>query len=153
LHARGRRHLRGGDARGARLLPRRSVGGALVRDRAARREPRAVPRAGAAGAPAQPGGRPPRPAAPEERGGRVTRVSFLVPAHNEERTIAEVLERIEALDLEKEVIVVDDGSTDDTAAIVERHAAENGGVILLRQPNRGKGASVRAAIACMSGEI
>ncbi len=45
-------------------------------------------------------------------------VSFLIPAYNEAATILEVLERIDALGLDHEVIVVDDGSTDETAAIV-----------------------------------
>ena len=69
------------------------------------------------------------------------RVSFIVPAYNEAATIAEVLERVEALDLDKQVIVVDDGSTDDTAAI-----AEAKGATVIRQANRGKGAAIRAAI-------
>ena len=47
------------------------------------------------------------------------RVSFLIPAYNEAGTIGEVLERIEALELDKQVVVVDDGSTDETAAVVE----------------------------------
>jgi glycosyltransferase involved in cell wall biosynthesis len=81
------------------------------------------------------------------------RVSFLVPAYNEVNTIAEVLARIDALDLETEVIVVDDGSTDGTAAAVERWGAEHNRVLLLRQPNQGKGAAVRAAIPHITGEI
>ena len=66
-------------------------------------------------------------------------VSFLIPAYNEAATILEVLERIEALGLDVEIIVVDDGSTDDTAALVAAYAAEHPGVLLLRQPNTGKG--------------
>ena len=50
------------------------------------------------------------------------RVSFLIPAYNEAATIGEVLERIAALGLDAQVIVVDDGSTDGTAAIAERPA-------------------------------
>ncbi len=42
------------------------------------------------------------------------RISFLIPAYNERATILEVLERIEALGLDRQVIVVDDGSTDGT---------------------------------------
>jgi glycosyltransferase involved in cell wall biosynthesis len=81
------------------------------------------------------------------------RVSFLIPAHDEARTIGEVLSRIEALDLETEVIVVDDGSTDETAGIVDRWASERDHIVLLRQNNRGKGAAIRAAIPHASGEI
>ena len=76
------------------------------------------------------------------------KVSFLIPAYNEAGTIGEVLERIGALGLDAQVIVVDDGSTDETAAI-----AEGAGATVVRQPNRGKGAAIRAAIAEADGEI
>jgi glycosyltransferase involved in cell wall biosynthesis len=76
------------------------------------------------------------------------KVSFLIPAYNEAGTIGEVLERIAALGLDAQVIVVDDGSTDDTAAI-----AEAAGATVIRQPNRGKGAAIRAAISEADGEI
>jgi glycosyltransferase involved in cell wall biosynthesis len=76
------------------------------------------------------------------------KVSFLIPAFNEEATIGEVLDRIERLDLEKQVIVVDDGSGDATAAI-----AEAKGALVVRQPNRGKGAAIRAAVPLAEGEI
>jgi glycosyltransferase involved in cell wall biosynthesis len=76
------------------------------------------------------------------------KVSFLIPAYNEAATIGEVLERIAALGLDAQVIVVDDGSSDDTAAI-----AEASGATVVRQPNRGKGAAIRAAIPLIEGEI
>ena len=76
------------------------------------------------------------------------RVSFLVPAFNEESTIGEVLERIAALGLDAQVVVVDDGSTDRTAAIAEAH-----GATVIRQANAGKGAAIRAAIGVIDGEI
>jgi glycosyltransferase involved in cell wall biosynthesis len=82
------------------------------------------------------------------------RVSFLIPAFNETATIRAVLEGVSALDLESELVVVDDGSTDDTAAVVEAFGEEHPGrVVLIRQPNRGKGAAVRAAIGSMTGDI
>jgi len=81
------------------------------------------------------------------------RVSFLIPAYNEAATIGEVLDRVEALELEKQVIVVDDGSTDDTPAILERWQAGGDDRLVLRQRNRGKGAAIRAAIPHVDGEI
>jgi glycosyltransferase involved in cell wall biosynthesis len=80
-------------------------------------------------------------------------VSFLIPAYNEAGTILEVLERIDALGLDHEVIVVDDGSTDETAAIVEAFAAAHPEVRLVRQPNRGKGSAVRVAATRVTKEI
>ena len=76
------------------------------------------------------------------------RVSFLIPAFNEEATIGEVLERIAALGLDAQVVVVDDGSTDRTAAIAEAH-----GATVIRQANAGKGAAIRTAIGVIDGEI
>ncbi len=76
------------------------------------------------------------------------KVSFLIPAYNEQATIGEVLTRIEALGLDAQVIVVDDGSTDATAAI-----AEASGATVIRQRNQGKGAAIRTAIAAADGEI
>ena len=76
------------------------------------------------------------------------KVSFLIPAYNEAATIGEVLRRIALLDLDAQVIVVDDGSSDETAAI-----AEAAGATVVRQANRGKGAAIRAAIPLIEGEI
>jgi glycosyltransferase involved in cell wall biosynthesis len=80
-------------------------------------------------------------------------VSFLIPAYNEAATIREVLERIDALGLDAQIIVVDDGSTDATASLVQEWAADHPAVELLRQPNSGKGAAVRAAIGHITKDI
>ena len=77
------------------------------------------------------------------------KVTFIIPAFNEARTIDEVLRRVEALDLECEVIVVDDGSTDGTGDLAAAHE----GVIVIRQANRGKGAAIRTAIPRVGGDI
>jgi len=75
------------------------------------------------------------------------RVSFLVPAYNEAATIVELLEHVTALDLEKQIVVVDDGSTDGTSALL---AAADDMERRLRtitlSSNRGKGAAVRAGM-------
>jgi glycosyltransferase involved in cell wall biosynthesis len=70
------------------------------------------------------------------------RVSFLVPAYNEA-----------ALDLEKQIVVVDDGSTDGTGDLAEGWANGRDGVVVIRQPNGGKGAAIRAAIPHIDGDI
>jgi glycosyltransferase involved in cell wall biosynthesis len=84
--------------------------------------------------------------------GRVT-ISFLIPAYNEAATIAEVLARLDALGLHRQIVVVDDGSRDDTAAIAERYAAESDGIVVLRKPNGGKGSALRHGIPHLTGEI
>jgi glycosyltransferase involved in cell wall biosynthesis len=81
------------------------------------------------------------------------RVSFLVPAYNEAATIGALLDAVWALDLEKQIVVVDDGSQDGTGDIAARWGEGRDGVVLLRQENRGKGAAVRAAIPHADGDI
>jgi glycosyltransferase involved in cell wall biosynthesis len=79
------------------------------------------------------------------------RVSFLVPVYNEAATIEQLLERVDALDLDKQVIVVDDGATDGTPDLVEPWRER--GVLLIRERHRGKGAAVRAAIPHIDGDV
>ncbi len=81
------------------------------------------------------------------------RVSFIIPAYNEAATIARVLERVDALDLDKQIVVVDDGSTDGTAAIVDRYRGDRADIVFIRKENGGKGSAVRAAIPHLHSEI
>jgi glycosyltransferase involved in cell wall biosynthesis len=90
------------------------------------------------------------PHAPTEHD-RTLKDSFLVPAYNEEQTIAEVIERVRALAFDKQIVVVDDGSTDGTPAVLDSLGADD--LVVLRQENRGKGAALRAAIPHADGEI
>ena len=93
--------------------------------------------------------------AADEGTGGVRVLSIVIPAYNEERFIATLLQQIRDLDLtplgfSKEVIVVDDCSQDRTAEIVEAMPD----VRLIRQrPNAGKGRAVRAGIAAATGEL
>jgi len=85
----------------------------------------------------------------------MTTLSIVIPAYNEDQFIGTLLEQIQAVDLlplgvSKEVIVVDDCSTDRTSAIV----AGVPGVRLHRQPvNGGKGKAVRQGIAMATGDV
>ena len=83
------------------------------------------------------------------------RLSFLIAAFNEARTIEEVLERIDGLGLDRQIILVDDGSTDGTADVVERWRDLHGDdeLVVVREANRGKGAAIRTALRHMSGDI
>jgi glycosyltransferase involved in cell wall biosynthesis len=80
-------------------------------------------------------------------------ISILVPAYNEQATIEQVLRSVTALGLELELIVVDDGSTDDTPQILARLADEMPHLQVHRQPNQGKGAAVRNAIGHSTGRF
>jgi glycosyltransferase involved in cell wall biosynthesis len=78
-------------------------------------------------------------------------VSILIAAYNEEKVIAATLRALLITDYrgELEVIVVDDGSRDETAAEVESVAAHDSRVRLLRQHNRGKAQALRRALAAI----
>lgn len=82
-------------------------------------------------------------------------LSVLMPAFNEEQTIALVLDRVLELGpVLREIIVVDDGSTDRTAAIVRDFAEKSPLIRLVRQEkNQGKTAAIARAIALATGEI
>ena len=81
------------------------------------------------------------------------KVSFLIPAFNENATIRTVLEQVDALPLEKQIIVVDDGSTDGTGEAAEEWQQGRDYVVVVRKPNRGKGSAIRAAIPHVDGDI
>jgi len=80
------------------------------------------------------------------------KISVVVPVYNEAPTVAAVLARVAAVPVEKEIIVVDDGSTDGTAAEIAR--AGIAGTTVVRFPrNRGKGAALRAGFARAAGDV
>ena len=83
------------------------------------------------------------------------RVSILVPAFNEEKTIERVLNKLLEVPIgEREIIVVDDGSTDSTGRIVQRLAAENPKIRFFSQvENLGKTTAIARAIRESTGEI
>lgn len=87
------------------------------------------------------------------------RLSILIPAYQEERTIAEVVRLVREVDIaplgiEKEIVIVDDGSRDRTAEEVARGAEGDPRVRLLRhEQNRGKGAAIRTALDAATGEL
>jgi glycosyltransferase involved in cell wall biosynthesis len=81
-------------------------------------------------------------------------VSVLMPVYNERATILAIVERVLAVPIEKELIVVDDGSTDGTREIIRDRIEGLPGVrVVYHEKNRGKGAAVRTAQALVTGEI
>lgn len=83
------------------------------------------------------------------------RLSVLIPVYNEERTIAEILGRVLALGpIVHEIIVVDDGSKDGTAAIVRKAAETEPKIRFHASPkNQGKTAAIRQALELATGDI
>jgi len=79
-------------------------------------------------------------------------LSVIVPVYNEAKTIKQVIEKILAVPIEKEIIVVDDSSTDDTVKILRDLRYDNLKVIY-HGSNRGKGAAVRTGLENAAGEF
>jgi len=83
-------------------------------------------------------------------------LSVVIPAYNEERRLPKTLERITAYlqeqDYPAEIIVVDDGSEDDTVSIVERFIADHPNMSLIKNDHRGKGYAVRTGMLRARGQ-
>ena len=80
-------------------------------------------------------------------------LSVIMPVYNEEGTIEEIVSRVLAVPLPIELIVVDDGSTDETRALLSKLAEGRQFKVLLQDENRGKGAAVRKGFGEASGDI
>jgi len=78
------------------------------------------------------------------------KLSILIPVYNERTTILKILERVQAVPYDKEIIAVDDGSTDGTRELL---AQAEGVTVLYHDRNRGKGAAIVTALAHATGDI
>jgi glycosyltransferase involved in cell wall biosynthesis len=79
-------------------------------------------------------------------------LSVIVPVYNEAKTIGQILSKINALDIDKEIIVIDDGSSDGTDRIL-RSINYNNLKVIHHTVNRGKGAAFLTGLANAGGEF
>ena len=86
---------------------------------------------------------------------KIRKLSVIVPVYNERNTVVEVVRRMRAVELpdgiEREIIVIDDGSTDGTRDVL-RQLGDSTVRILVHEGNRGKGAAVRTGLALATGD-
>jgi len=79
-------------------------------------------------------------------------LTVIIPVLNEEKTIEIVLDRVLNLDIDLEIIVVDDGSTDSTPALLKKHVSDRVKVFTHTE-NRGKGAAIQTALPSIQGKF
>ncbi len=81
-------------------------------------------------------------------------ISVVIPVYNEVSTIREIVARIQAVDLEKEIIIVDDGSTDGTREQLQEITLSQENIrVLYHDRNQGKGDALRTGFAGATGDI
>ena len=81
-------------------------------------------------------------------------LTVLIPAYNESATIEDILNKVEEVDIRKEIIVIDDASKDGTPDLVAQIFGDRQDRVLVRQPgNRGKGAALAAGVKHASGQV
>lgn len=82
------------------------------------------------------------------------RLSVMIPIYNEQSTIVDIVEKVRAMSLNKEIICVNDGSSDGSREILDKLRAEGVIDVVVHQPrNMGKGAAIRTAIRHSTGNV
>jgi len=79
------------------------------------------------------------------------RLSVVIPVYNEAETILQILKKVEEASFDKEIVVVDDASTDKTRQLLEKFG--EGIKVLFHETNQGKGAAIRTALSHVTGDI
>lgn len=85
------------------------------------------------------------------------KLSVVMPCYNEKKTIEEIVARVRAVPMDKEILIVDDGSTDGTRDILARlngtKDSHNEIRVILHDKNQGKGAALRTGFAQIKGDV
>lgn len=82
-------------------------------------------------------------------------LSVLIPVYNEVNTIQEILERVREIEIPKQIVLVDDGSTDGTRELISSQiqGKYDDVMVIFHEVNRGKGAAIRTAIGNATGDF
>jgi glycosyltransferase involved in cell wall biosynthesis len=82
------------------------------------------------------------------------RLSVVIPIYNEQATLRQIIERVQAVEIPKEIIAIDDGSTDGSREILQEISRESPNLLALyHDKNRGKGAALRTGLAHATGDF
>ena len=80
------------------------------------------------------------------------KISIVIPVYNEEKTVQETIAKVSQIPFEKEILVIDDGSTDKTPEVL-RSLQGNSLILLRHEQNKGKGAALRTGFSKVTGDI
>jgi len=80
------------------------------------------------------------------------KLSVIIPVYNEKETILKILEKVQKVPIEKEIIIIDDGSNDGTTEILKNIKDKNIKIIF-KKVNEGKGSAIREGLKYVKGEI
>ncbi len=84
----------------------------------------------------------------------MVKLSIIIPAYNEKETIREIIKQVSDVKIPKEIILIDDYSTDGTREILETEYSHLKNIkVLLHKKNRGKGAAIRTGLKAIRGDI
>lgn len=85
--------------------------------------------------------------------GAILKVSIIIPCYNEAATIGAVIKRVGALEIDKQIVVIDDGSTDGTRNLLEGDCAQSIDHLVVHAENQGKGAALQSGFARATGDV
>lgn len=81
------------------------------------------------------------------------KISVVIPVYNEKDTVRTLIERVEATPYDKEIVLVDDYSTDGTREILKEYESKDGFQVIYHEKNRGKGAALRTGFKNLTGDV
>ena len=81
------------------------------------------------------------------------KLSVIIPVYNEKNTLPSIISKVQQVSIKKEIIIVDDGSTDGTKELLKGYEKLKDIKIIYQRKNLGKGAAIRAAIPLITGDI
>ena len=80
------------------------------------------------------------------------KVSVIIPCFNEKKTIKQLIEKVNKINIKKEIIVIDDGSFDGSVAILQKIKIKNIKIIFKKR-NEGKGSAIKKALKFIKGDL
>lgn len=80
-------------------------------------------------------------------------LSVVIPVYNEIGTLEEIFERVQNVEIPKEIVFVDDGSTDGSREVLEKFEGEDNVRVIFHEKNRGKGAALRTGFEACQGQV